>query len=147
MQSTFVYNLLFFLLLSVFYYWQITLLKRKLLEEAETERMKKAKKYKKMNSKQTETFPEDAIIGKRIHHRYEVSTSGKVVRKWFKGTVLREASDEDLRSISEEDADIVNQGYTLYMVQYDNEDQIEPFALKWDWDNGDLKLLSWLWRA
>ena len=65
-----------------------------------------------------------------------------MVRKWFKGTVLREASDEDLRSISEEDADIVNQGYTLYMVQYDNEDQIEPFALKWDWDNGDLKLLS-----
>ena len=79
-----------------------------------------------------------AIIGKRIHHRYEVVTCGE--RKWIKGTVLLVVSEDELHvgCIGEEDEDMVNQGYTL---KCDNEEEIEPFALKWDWDNGGLKLL------
>ena len=120
---------------------QVNSLKPKLVEEAETERQKKVKKYQKANNKQTSDFPGESIVGKRIKHRYEVTKSGKVVKQWFKGNVLRVATEEELRDICEEDQDIVSQGYTLFMMKYDNEDQIEPFALKWDWDNGELKLL------
>ena len=119
----------------------INTLKRKLVEEAEAERQKKAKKYKRSDSKRVADYPGDAIIGRRIRHRYEVASSGKVTKRWYKGIVLRRAAGDELMNISEEDQDIVNQGYFLYMVKYDKEDQIEPFALRWDWENGDLELI------
>ena len=71
-------------------------------------------------------FPGDVIIGKRIRHRIEVpvTESGKVTKRWFKGTVLRKAAGEELMVISDEDKDIVSQGYSMYMVKYDRENEI-----------------------
>ena len=54
---------------------------------------------------------------------------------------MRKAAGEELMGISDEDKDIVSQGYSMYMVKYDRENEIEPFALAWDWENGDLELL------
>ncbi len=110
-------------------------LKRKLLDQAGDEHAKKVKTLC------DNSFPGDEIIGRVIKHKYELPrNNGRNETKWFKGTVLRKARQEELVDASADDLEAHKQGCTIYLVHYEKYEHPEPIALQRDWENGDIKI-------
>ena len=111
------------------------------MDEASSERTKKVKKSMPQAPLST-PFPGDDIIGKEIKHKYEVKPrTGNVTKKWYRGTVLRKANEDELIDASPEDLSTLEQGHTIYMVHYEKHEHAEPTGLQVDWENGDIKMI------
>ena len=120
---------------------EITALKKRLIKQAESEQLNRINppQPKRRKKKNNLMFPD--VINKRIRQRFEVAKSGRVEKKWFKGTVVRLATEEEMLDVSDHDFELSKQGYQLFMVEYDNFEELEPYALQVDWENGDLQLI------
>ena len=88
-------------------------------------------------------FPNADIIGKRFKHKCNTQTkAGKPKTEWFKGTFLCKANPEDLKDLSPEDQLYMEKGYSLFIIDYDKENDLEAeHALQDDWENGDIQLI------
>lgn len=122
---------------------RVSSLKRRLVHEADTEWERKCRCQGSAPKKKKKEFPGDEIVGNRIKHKFKIKlSSGKVKYQWFKGTVRRKATQEELEEAAAKDMEYIEKGYTLYFVDYDKAGESEPVVLQADWENGDIQLIS-----
>ena len=69
------------------------------------------------------------------------TSAGKDRVQWFWGTVLRAATEHDMKYASDDDKEYAENGLILYVVDYDKENELESVALEANFNNGDIEIV------